>query len=110
MKLNGLPAKIERYLHQINSWASKGALTAGMVWKHDTGKDAGKQYLPETVGRKLRSLEELGIIAVRDSGVSVEYRWLPPEIRKRYIPYSCRPDGAKDKLFREPEADEIDLI
>ena len=99
-KLHGLPLQLVSYLkHQ--SWMSKGTLTMDMEWRHQKGKSAGKRYLPETVGRALRSLEEQKIVAVRDSGISVEYKYLPSELRERYIPSSARPDSDRQKLFRE---------
>jgi len=98
-KLRGLPAQLESYLHRCSGWVSKGTLTADMVWKHLNGRCAGARYLPETVGRALRSLEELKMIAVKADGISVAYKWLPSELRWRYIPTSNRLNNAKDKLF-----------
>lgn len=98
-KLHGLPEQIVSYLQRINSWASKGSLTADKVWMHQRGKHYGKRYLPETVGRALRSLEEQKIIAVRSSGISVEYRYLPSNLRVRYIPSSARPSGEERRIF-----------
>jgi len=81
-------------------WFSKGHLTADMVWKHPSGRNYGKRYLPETVGRALRHLEENSIIAVRDGGASVDYRWIPKEHRSRYIPSSARVDGSKHIIWK----------
>lgn len=82
-------------------WFAKGTLTADMTWKHDRGaKNYGKRYLPETVGRALRHLEEMSVIAVKDDGISVQYKWIPTEMRARYIPWSRRPDDRKKILFR----------
>jgi hypothetical protein len=106
--LHGLPLLLVTHLKPL-SWVSKGYLTADKVWVHQRGKSAGKRYLPETVGRALRSLEEQKIIAVRDSGISVEYKYLPLEYRERYIPSSSRPDSAKGKLFRERQQDPMEL-
>ena len=80
-------------------WHAKGKLTADMTWKHDVGKHYGKRYLPETVGRALRSLEEQSIIAVKQDGISVAYKWLNPERRKSYIPVSQRKPGQEHILF-----------
>lgn len=82
-------------------WHAKGLLTADITWKHDTGKRYGKRYLPETVGRALRSLEEQSIIAVKAEGISVTYKWLPPERRKAYIPTMQRAAGKEHILFKE---------
>lgn len=104
MKLNrnGLPNQIVGYLHKYhNEWISKGTLTADMQWRNQTpGKNRGKRYLPETVGRALRSLEESSIIAVKDDGISVQYKWIPFELRGRYIPWTYRPMQSKGTLFK----------
>lgn len=100
MKLRGLPAQIVGKLAH-KDWFTKGQLTADMEWKRTQGRNYGKRYLPETVGRALRLLEEKSILAVRGEGVSVAYKWLPEEYRKHYIPYSRRPDHRKKILFRE---------
>lgn len=99
-KLHGLQLLLVQHLRNL-SWVSKGNLTAEIIWKHPRGKNAGKRYLPETVGRALRLLEEQKILAVRSNGLSVEYKYIPSELRERYIPSSARPDGERNKLFRE---------
>jgi hypothetical protein len=76
---------------QYPSWIAKGELTA-VLWKDEKGHT----FLPETVGRKLREAEEDRRIAVKKTGKSVSYKWLPHELRKRYIPTSVRKD---DRLF-----------
>jgi len=70
---------------QYPSWVAKGELTA-IQWKDDKGKT----FLPETVGRKLREAESLKRIAVKEKGVSVQYKWIPHELRAKYIPTSER--------------------
>lgn len=70
---------------QYPAWIAKGELTA-IQWKDDNGKT----FLPETVGRKLREAESLCRIAVKDKGVSVQYKWIPHELRDKYIPTSER--------------------
>lgn len=79
----------------------KGTLTADMVWRHRSGKQAGARYLPETVGRALRSLEEESIIAVKPLGISVQYKHIPHEMRKGYIPSSQRMQGCENILFKK---------
>lgn len=81
-------------------WISKGTLTADMEWRRQTGRRYGTRYLPETVGRALRLLEEKSIIAVKQDGQSVAYRWIPERFRGVYIPYSRRPEGREGVLFR----------
>ncbi len=90
-----------RYWLQTNwTWHAKGKLTADMVWKHKGGKHSGARFLPETVGRALRSLEEKRVVAVKQDGVSVQYKWLPPSRRLHYIPFSARAEHQKEKLFK----------
>lgn len=94
MKKASLKDKLIKHLSlQYPSWVSKGELTA-IQWKDDNGKT----FLPETVGRKLREAEAESKIAVKDQGVSVQYKWIPHDMRKRYIPTSER-NG--DKLFKD---------
>ena len=93
-----LANQLKAWLAQNWEWHPKGKLTADMVWKHTHGKSYGKRYLPETVGRALRSLEEHSLIAVKDLGISVQYKWLPLERRASYIPSSQRGEHT-DKLF-----------
>jgi len=88
--MRGLPNQLVGYLQRGGTWVSKGTLTADIVWKHTMGRNYGKRYLPETVGRALRSLEEDKIIAVKGDGVSVQYKWIPRELREKYIPSSSR--------------------
>ncbi len=100
MKLRGLPALLVGYMSRHAEWYPKGALTADMEWKHPVGKHYGKRYLPETVGRALRDLEEQGIIAVKPDGISVQYRWIPHALRSRYIRMSERPVGKESIVLR----------
>ncbi len=95
--MKGLSLLLKLFLQSKEEWVSKGALTADMVWKHPRGKSYGKRYLPETVGRCLRSMEESKIIAVREDGISVKYRYVPEHLRAAYIPSSQRKD--KDKIW-----------
>lgn len=90
-----------RYWLQTNwDWHPKGKLTAEMIWKHKRGKHSGVRYLPETVGRALRTLEERSVIAVKQDGLSVQYKWLPPARRGNYIPFSERTNHQKERLFK----------
>ena len=96
--MKGLPNQLVGYLSRTKDWCSKGTLTADMVWRHERGRRAGVRYLPETVGRSLRSLEEDSVIAVKDDGISVQYKWIPHELRAKYIPSSVR---TGTKLFTD---------
>lgn len=78
-------------------WFAKAVLTDDKKWEYvEAGKV--KTAMADTVSRKLRLAEESKRIARRDSGKSCEYRFLPPEHRERYIPWSLRED--KNILFR----------
>lgn len=99
-QLKGLPAQIVAYMRG-KDWFAKGTLTADIVWKHQRGKYAGTRYLPETVGRALRLLEEKKYIAVKPCGMSVQYKHIPQELRWRYIPFSSRKQGEEETLFRK---------
>jgi len=70
---------------QYPSWVAKGEITATQ-WRDEKGRT----FLPETVGRKLREVEENKRIAVKKTGKSVSYKWLPHDLRDRYIPTSER--------------------
>lgn len=101
MNLTGLPNQLVGFLSRNHTWHAKGTLTADMTWHHQVGQRYGKRYLPETVGRTLRHLEEDSIIAVKPDGISVAYKWLPPVRRKSYIPMFLRPIGKSHILFKE---------
>ena len=86
--------KLVKYLSQeYPRWVPKGEITA-MTWRGDDGKT----FLPETVGRKLRNAEEDHRIAGKEKGVSVQYKWIPHELRDRYIPKSER---TGEELFKK---------
>lgn len=96
-----LQEQLERYLKNNWEWQAKGKLTADMVWKHTKGQKYGKRFLPETVGRALRLLEESKMIAVKPHGISVQYKWLPLDRRAKYIPSSERPEREREILFKQ---------
>jgi len=98
---NSLDAQLTKHLMDAKQWVSKGTLTADKVWKHQSGKSAGARYLPETVGRALRSLEESSVIAVKEDGISVQYKWIPIDMRNKYIPFTQRPKYSKAVLFKK---------
>ena len=77
-------------------WVSKGEITR-TVWRDKRGI----AYLPDTVGRALRSAEESSKIAVKYEGKNTLYKWLPEHVRGSYIPTSDRPVGAEGTLFRK---------
>ena len=97
--MRGLPGQLVGFLSKDKVWFPKGTLTADIVWKHNSGNSYGKRYLPETVGRALRALEEQSIVAVKPDGISVQYKWIPHEMRNRYLPHSIRTRGKETVLF-----------
>jgi hypothetical protein len=72
-------------------WVSKGTITR-ISWKDDRYII----YLPETVGRALRTAETKKRIAVKYEKKNTLYKWLPHDKRAKYIPTSERKD---DRLF-----------
>lgn len=97
--MTSLKEDLARWLARSGQWEPKGLLTDTLKWTY-VEKGVTKQYLAETCGRKLRELESESRIAVKDLGASICYKFLPPERRNSYIPWSSRPDGKKDILFK----------
>ena len=71
---------------QNQDWFHKGDLLS-RKW---VNLKKGGHYMPSTVDRELRKLEECKIIAVKKPTGSDEYKWLPHYMRERYIPTSER--------------------
>lgn len=95
--VNQLVAYLFRHYEKgAGGWISKGEITR-MVWRDKRGI----AYLPDTVGRSLRSAEESSKIAVKYEGKNTLYKWLPHHVRASYIPTSVRPVGAENTLFRK---------
>lgn len=84
-----LQDKLVFFLFENKGWVSKGEITR-KIWR----SDKGTTFLPETVGRSLRSAEENHRIAVKYEGKNTLYKWLPFERRESYIPTSQRIGGA----------------
>ncbi len=94
MKRPSLEDKLVKHLsEQFPSWISKGELTRTQ-WRDERGVP----YLPETVGRALRLAQEERRIAVKYEGKNTLYKWIPYEMRSRYIPVSVR---TGEELFRK---------
>lgn len=94
----GLKAQLFNFLRKEGAWVHKGRLTADMVWHNKTGMRYGARYMPETVGRALRHLEEERHIAVKEDGISIAYKALYSPWKEKYIPFSERTD--KSKIFK----------
>lgn len=84
-----LKIRLVAYLKSKNEWIPKGYITDTLEW-HYYEKGIKKKYLAETIGRKLREAESESLIAVKPDGVSEQYKFLPNELKSRYINYSLR--------------------
>ncbi len=92
-----LAEQLEQFFKKNWEWHVKGDLLR-MVWKQADGRT----YMPTTVARTLNLMESKEHkIAVRphETSNTVQYKFLPIEYRKIYIPYSSRPDENKSKLW-----------
>ncbi len=105
--MKSLQDKIVKYLADNGEWVVKGIILE-QEWKYDDGI---RKYMANTVDRELRSAESgedgESRIAVKDDpySTSITYKFIPPEFRKLYIPFSQRKD--KDVLFRKEESEPI---
>jgi hypothetical protein len=97
--MTSLKEDVIKYLFDNDTWIHKGALCDDKEWTH-VEKGVTKRYLGDTVARALRQAESESRIARRDddNGVSIMYKFLPPPIRNKYIPWSNRKD--KTILFK----------
>ena len=86
MQERSLAKQLYLYLVKSKEWTPKADLTR-IEWRN---KKNGTTYMPETVGRDLRTLEETKMIAVKPLGVTVQYKYLPEEMKGAYIPTSER--------------------
>jgi len=94
-----LSSQLAVFLRENHTWYPKPVLLE-MVWRD---QKRFTKFTAETVGRKLRGLENgeesrdgLPVIACKPYGKTVQYKYLPVELRKKYIPVSERKD---DRLF-----------
>lgn len=98
--MKSLQDKIVKYLADNGDWVEKGVILE-QEWKYDDGI---RTYMANTADRELRSAESgedgESRIAVKPDpkSVSVLYKFIPPEFRKLYIPFSQRKDPTV--LFR----------
>ncbi len=94
MQKKGLKEDLVRWLANQNIWIPKPTIL-NMTWKYPDGR----VYMQNTVDRALRFAEEESRIAVKDYGVTIQYKFIPPLMRIKYIPWSTRTD--KTILFYE---------
>ena len=94
-----LSSQLAVFLRDNPTWYPKPVLQA-MVWKDQKKFTI---YTDETVGRKLRGLENgeeskdgIPVIACKPYGKTVQYKYLPTDLRKKYIPTAQREN---DQLF-----------
>jgi hypothetical protein len=72
-----------------------------MKW---TNQKDGSTYIPDTVGRTLRLMQESRVIAVRYEGKNTVYKFLPLYRRHDYIPLDEREAGKEHILFKSQKA------
>jgi len=84
---------------QQGKWMHKGDIEKVQFFH----KDGRTPYLVDTVARTLRILESEKLIAQKpdNNGKSILYKFLPEQLKDKYIPYSERPNHLKDKIFRD---------
>ena len=84
-----LADKVLEYLSDFpNEWVHSATLERMTFKYHRQGRLVDAK--PGTVGRTLRSLEEKSLIAVTYVNGTAQYRYIPREYQKRYIPISKR--------------------
>lgn len=93
---DGLPTLLTHYLRQSGEWKAKNSLTQ-MVWKYEDG--SGRVYGADLVSRKLRNIEEDGVIAVKHVRGHSHYKYVPDYLRALYIPVSER---TGEEMWRDP--------
>lgn len=97
-----LQDKVVKYLADNGDWIEKATIL-NRVWEYNDGI---RKYMSNTVDRELRSAENgedgLSRIAVKPdpNSKSIIYKFLPPHLRSRYIPFSQREVGKQNELFR----------
>lgn len=89
-----LAGQLTVFMRDVGCWVVSPDMTDGMVWKNQR---TFKKYTSQTVGRQLRKLERSKILAGKDYGKTVQYKFIPEHLRSKYIPKSLRKD--KDVLF-----------
>ena len=95
-----LQNQIVKHLMELGTWIPAPELTDRKRWQNQRNFT---YYTAQTVGRCLRDTEapedknEESKIAAKKCGKTVQYKYLPPHLRARYIRKSDRTD---EKLFR----------
>lgn len=85
------------YLFNKKEWVHKGEIL-DKKWYYT---NCNKTFMQNTIDRELRRAEEESKIAVKKDPIHKGnmYKYLPKEIRERYIPTSLRTD--KNILFKD---------
>jgi len=94
MNQHELKPQLIAYLRD-KDWTPKGDITRHTFKGWSKGQVT--YFLPETVGRALRSLEVDSIVAVKYIGKNTLYKFIPEDLRSRYITSNER---VGDKLFK----------
>lgn len=92
-----LSTQLLQYLAKHGDWIPKPEILK-MQWKNKNGTTP----TAETVGRELRDLETLSLIARKKYGKTIQYKFLPDDermLRRYYVPYSDRIN--KELLFKK---------
>lgn len=88
------------FLVHADEWVASGTLQR-MTYKNAKG---GSIYTPQNVGRTLRKLEQMKLLAVSYNGEkqSAQYKYLPTYLRPYYLTSSERIAKGTDNLFTLP--------
>jgi hypothetical protein len=94
-----LSQRIENYLRRNGDWIAKGKLEE--LAKNATYYKKGIKchYLADNCTRRCRELVEDGILEVRESGASVEYRYKGKQIERSKVVFIER-NGQRVALFQ----------
>ena len=87
MKPSTLKSQLRLFLREKDEWIRKGQIVDDLKWRSE--KDY-KTFLSSTVDRTLRKLEQAKNIAVKYSGKTTLYHFIPEHMRSRYICVSDR--------------------
>ena len=81
-----------------DAWFRKGSIITRR-WKNSEGG----YYMPDTVGRELRRMENDKLVAARykEGEKGVSYRLLKEEERENYVLTKNREGGKKSRMFKD---------
>lgn len=82
----GLKEDLIRFLARHDEWWPKVTLMESIVWRQPNGKI----YMKSNVDRQLRIAQKERRIAVKQLGNTLQYKFIPTNLREIYIPFSER--------------------